>query len=102
MTQYVSHILLNNIHLSVSDLSWWVQGYANVCVCCNAGLGLSHETELYQATTHSSSRPPALNAPADLSSLPTLHEHERGNDRALKSNEYSHTVSRGRKKVKVG
>ncbi len=72
MTQYVSHISPNNIHLSVSDLSWQVQGYVNVCVCCNAGLGLSHETELYQATTHSSSRPPALNAPADLSSLPSL------------------------------
>lgn len=81
MTQYVSHILPNNIHLSISELSWWVQGYVNVCVCCNAGLGLSHETELYQATTHSSSRPPALNAPADLSCLPTLHEHQRENER---------------------
>lgn len=102
MTQYVSHIPPNNIHLSVSDLSWQVQGYVNVCVCvcCNAGLGLSHETELYQATTHSSSRPPALNALANLSSLPTLHEHERGNDRALKSTECLHTVSRKRKHVK--
>lgn len=52
-----------------------------VCVCCNAGLGLSHGTELYQATTHSSSRPPALNALADLSSLPLVHEHERENGR---------------------
>lgn len=55
-----------------------------VCVCCNAGLGLSHGTELYQATTHSSSRPPALNAPADLSSLPLVHEHERENDRVVR------------------
>lgn len=84
LTQDVSHILPNNIHLSVADLSWRVQGYVNVCVCCNAGLGLSHGTELYQATTHSSSRPPALNAPADLSSLPLVHEHERENSRAVR------------------
>lgn len=73
-----------------------------VCVCCNAGLGLSHETELYQATTHSSSRPPALNAPADLSCLPTLHEHQRENEREVKSSECLHTVSRGRKHAEVG
>lgn len=87
---------------SKQHLSWRVQGYVNVCVCCNAGLGLSHETELYQATTHSSSRPPALNALADLSSLPTLHEHERGNYRALKSTECLHTISRKRKRKKSG